>query len=671
MHRAAVLLIVLLSTSLSAFSQQSQKEENDSLVRLLTASRAQLLEENGAAIRKVEGDVMFLHNNTYLYCDTALWCVEGEYIDAMGHVQIVQDNAILSSERLHYDIPNSLATFRGALVQLEDRDSNILRSSNLDYNTRDSIAYFRGGASMMDKDGNVIESQDGKFDSKSNVFTFSGDVEMFSDSAFFSSATLLYETKIDKATFGKSTKGWYGNNHIRSEGGWYDKQAELVCFNSGVYVQTEEYEAWCDELRYEKLTGNARMYRDVQVLDTVHHSMAAGGVLKYDSSPKRVLLTDSPSVIGLMKDNGSAEVDSMFLRADTLIYESLMKYQIQNEVANAQTRLQSLDVDVVQKKKENDMGQSILGEDETVGERDSISAEALAMSAFCDSLSVADSLFIYDSECFPDSAMIAAMDSVVTNWKDTSQVKFFHGYHNVRMFKSKMQMICDSLEYSDLDSIVRLYTAPIVWKDITTQLCADSIQFVIRNNTIDRGMMLSNAMIVAEQVPEKYYHQIKSPEMTGFFAEDGSSLKRFDAFGGVQALFFMEEDSVVTMMNQKEAKILSATFRNGNVKRVLYMDGVKSDVYPVRELWKNEREKLKLKGFEWYQDKRPTDRFAITSQTIRKSIRTEVCDENQFPVFTYTDIYFPKYMKTILNEINERKPLIWKPRVNELKIKTD
>ena len=690
MRRIIVLLTILLSTSLSAFSQQTQQEANDSLVRLLTASRARILEEGGKTLRKVEGDVMFLHNNTYLYCDTALWYVEDQFIDAIGHVQIVQENTILSSDKLHYDIPEDLATFRGVLVQLEDRDSNILRTRNLDYNTRDSIAYFREGASMRDKDGNIIESLDGRFESKLNLFTFSNEVEMFSDSAFFTCDKLLYDTGRELATFETNAKGWFGKNHIRSDGGWYDRISELVCFNKQVYMQTDTYEGWCDEVRYDRRSGNVKMFRDVQVLDTVHNAMAAGGFLDYYDSPRKVFLSENPSVIGMPKDSASVEVDTIFVRADTLILEYLMKYQVKDEIANAESRLKSLDVDVVSNKRANAASDAAaaaakaaseaagrrrsLGkpgekkgetpsaaETPTVAEADTVSPlETMAM--VCDSLSKADSLFIYDVEFGPDSAMVAAMDSVSKNWKDTSQVQFFHGFHNVRMYRSNMQMVCDSLEYSTLDSIVRLYNSPIVWKDIKTQLKADSMQFVVRNGSIDRGIMLSDAMIVSEHIPDKYYHQIKSPEMTGYFTSDGSTLKRFDAVGGVQALFFMEEDSVVTMMNQKDAKIMNVTFRNGEVQKMLYLESVKSDAYPVKKLWKEDPEKMKLKGYGWYKEKRPVDRFAVTAQVIRPSIRHAVLEEEQFPIFSYTTDFFPGYMEGVLKCINEREPVIWRSK---------
>ena len=80
-----------------------------------------------ASYRKVTGPARFLHNGTYLLCDTALWNVESNIIDAWGHVSILQEETVLTSDNLQYLIDEDLAQFRGTLVQLEDKDHNTLR----------------------------------------------------------------------------------------------------------------------------------------------------------------------------------------------------------------------------------------------------------------------------------------------------------------------------------------------------------------------------------------------------------------------------------------------------------------------------------------------------------------------------------------------------------------
>ena len=111
------------------FSQNDGgKADGDSLVRLLSASSAETI-ERGTEIRKVIGPAVFLHNDTYLKCDTAFWYVDREYIDAIGRVSIEQENTILTSDKMHYIIKRDLAQFRGDLVELKDKDGNLLRTT--------------------------------------------------------------------------------------------------------------------------------------------------------------------------------------------------------------------------------------------------------------------------------------------------------------------------------------------------------------------------------------------------------------------------------------------------------------------------------------------------------------------------------------------------------------
>ncbi|MDT3365923.1 MAG: hypothetical protein LIQ26_01390, partial [Bacteroidota bacterium] len=86
--------------------------DKDSLVMLLSAQSARLVEEGGEHYRKVFGPARFLHNGTYLICDTALWNLDRNYIKAMGHVKILQDETVLTSDKLDYLIDEDLAQFR-------------------------------------------------------------------------------------------------------------------------------------------------------------------------------------------------------------------------------------------------------------------------------------------------------------------------------------------------------------------------------------------------------------------------------------------------------------------------------------------------------------------------------------------------------------------------------
>ena len=98
----AYLFLTALSLLGTAAVSVRAQERKDSLVTLVSAKSAQLIERGGESFRKVTGPARFLHNNTYLLCDSALWNVTTNIIDAVGHVQIIQDRTRLSSGSLQY-----------------------------------------------------------------------------------------------------------------------------------------------------------------------------------------------------------------------------------------------------------------------------------------------------------------------------------------------------------------------------------------------------------------------------------------------------------------------------------------------------------------------------------------------------------------------------------------
>jgi lipopolysaccharide assembly outer membrane protein LptD (OstA) len=208
-------------------------------VLLLKAESAQLLEINGESFRKVTGPAKFLHNDTYLLCDTAYWNINTNIIDAMGNVRIIQDRTTLSSNTLQYVVDQDLARFRGDLVQLVDQDKNTLRTKYLDYNTKDSVAVFQDGGAMRDKDGQVIESLYGTYDSKAKLFVFNDQVNMFMDTTFIKTSRLEYRSDLSTAYFGFGTDMWQEDKMLSANDGWYDRTRELFFFRRLHQVQCQ------------------------------------------------------------------------------------------------------------------------------------------------------------------------------------------------------------------------------------------------------------------------------------------------------------------------------------------------------------------------------------------------------------------------------------------------
>ena len=664
------ILLCFISALISCLPVLAQNtDQGDSLVVLMSSQSAQIVDIKGASYRKVIGPARFLHNNTYLLCDTAYWNV-----DAWGNVSILQEETVLTSDRLTYYIDQDLAQFRGSLVQLEDKDHNVLRTRNLDYNTKDSVAIFRRGGSMRDKDGQIIESDNGTYDSKIKTFTFKEDVNMFTDSIFVKTKSLVYESPLNKATFGYGTNAWQQNNMLSSSAGWYDRAREVFLFHNKVHVMSEDQEGWCDSLYFHRLTTEVEMLGRAQVSDTTRNVFALAGNIQYVDSLSKVTLTREPAVISQTEEQDGS-VDTVYLGADKLVYYTLKMYEVDSlELLDSKARLENIAIDPVgeyrrlaAEKAAKEAEEAAMNDPNHRAkvEAEQRKAESLAMpkmetpgssgSADIEEPSLpdmdvqSDSLALSDTTAASDS--LAVTDSLAVEPLDTTKIGFLEALRNVRIYKKNMQVVCDSLVYTDLDSLARLYVDPLVWQDSVRQYAADSITVVVSNGNMEKASLMSNAFITIKE-DEILYDQIRGAEMTAFFDGKGG-LTRFDALGGASALFYIEENGALATVNKTDSKMLSASFKDGELERISYYEAPKNDGYPVVQLSDDEKQ---MKGFNWKPERRPVDRKAVTKLSLRPSERSRYSKISQ-PEFVQTNIYFPGYIGDIRTQIAVRDSL--------------
>lgn len=630
LNKLFIVLITLLHFQISGLAQNSASA--DSLVRLVEAQSAHLIEINGVSYRKIVGPATFLHNNTYLKCDTALWNVNTNIIDAIGNVQILQENTTLTSDRIEYVADQNLAKFRGSLVQLYDRDGNILNTNFLNYNTKDSIATFFSGAAMRNNEGSLIESVNGNYYSKEKQFVFSDSVAMFTDSVLISTSQLRYHTESDIAEFEARTVAWRDSSILYSNYGKYIRPQNLFIFEKDGYILTKEQELWADKLMYYRTTGNADLYENVQVLDTVQKSICLAHKATYRPNPRRIELTKEPAVGMYSYENEVA--DTLFLAADTILYYTKRMYEIDSSwVALAKERLELLGIDPIaihdnERKAARKKSQPAkLGDGKML--KDTTSAAMIA--------DIPDSLKLES----PMEAGNVEVEKVIAPAQDTSQVDFIDAFHNVRFYRSDVQGRCDSLVYTGLDSMARFYSNPVMWQEGKNQFTADSIQALLKNRQLNKINLLTNAFI-AMQEDSVHFNQIKSLEMAAYFADN--ELYRFDALGGVSAIFFMEEDSTITLMDREECKLMTAKIKDNQIQRTRSIQELKQDVFPVYNL---PLEEQRLKGFQWRGDERPVTRFEVTDRKIKPSFRLNV-ESIQQPGYIYTKKYFPDLYEQIL-----------------------
>lgn len=672
-------IISILAAALAVANASAQnKERKDSLVRLIKAKQIELIEHEGRNSRRAI-EATFMHNGTYLICDTAIWQVEEKVINAWNNVKVVQDETILTSERMIYLVDEDLVQCRGGVVQLEDSKHNTLRTHYLDYNTKDSLAYFTDGAAMRDSEGQIIESIEGSYDARSKVFSFRNNVNMFTDSIFIKTSLLDYESTPNRANFLAPIDFWKDGNMLSALRGWYLRPEETFFFTDNVHGTTENQEAWSDSLYYYRTPNDVLLLGNAQIQDSTRNIAALANRIYYTDSLSQVALSNQAAValrtnrlIDIRDSVGAItgkreQADTLYFGADSLFYRTIPRYLVPPADSSAAvSRLSEILTDPVmeyRRKAAEAAAEAKAKAEEEAAERDGRSGlpnsakgkgaqpgakptgpEGPPQAGAQDSL-------VKPPQDEPQDSLAKRQDAPLglADEPDSTSIGFLDAKGNVRAYRQDIQIRCDSLRFNDLDSIARLYINPIVWNDGVRQYSSDSLFALVKNSSLDRVSLQGNAFIITQE-DSLLFDQIKATEVMAYF-DSTAALRRFDALGGATALFFLKEKEKIGTVNKVETKMISAWFKDGDIDKIYYFDAPKNDVYPLAQLKSPDRS---LKGFVWQPELKPKSKKDITTLELRPSERTAYARHPR-TTFKQTDIYFPGYMQGVYKAIEEAK----------------
>ena len=147
----------------------------------------------------------------------------------------------------------------------------------------------------------------------------------------------------------------------------------------------------------------------------------------------------------------------------------------------------------------------------------------------------------------------------------TNRKKNIFAFHHVKLFKDDLQGSCDSLVYLASDSTIRLYTDPVE--------VLDSLRF----------------------------NQIRGKNMVGVLSDN--KLYRIDVTGNGQTIYYAKNKNEKNFgVNRADCSDLTIYIEENKVKGISLLNQPDGTLYPIKELSLNE---LRLKGFSWFDDKRP------------------------------------------------------------------
>jgi lipopolysaccharide export system protein LptA len=264
----------------------------------------------GPDVKRLLGNVVFRHENSIMYCDSAWYYSAENRVDAFGHIHVRQGDTVhLYGDYMRYLGEKKIAEVRKN-VRLIDKET-ILNTENLDFNIQDSYGYYFNGGTINSGE-NTLKSKYGYYYSREKLFFYKGNVELHNPDYTIFCDTLKYQTVQKIAYFLGPTRIISDENLIYCENGWYNTEKKISQFNKHAYLKNKNQVMHGDSLYYERENGFGEAFKNVELFDSAENVILKGEYAYYHEEPEKALLTGRALMIKV------TDSDSIFIHADTL-----------------------------------------------------------------------------------------------------------------------------------------------------------------------------------------------------------------------------------------------------------------------------------------------------------------------------------------------------------------
>lgn len=244
-----------------------------------------------------------------------------------------------------------------------------------------------------------------------------------------------------------------------------------------------------------------------------------------------------------------------------------------------------------------------------------------------------NSITLYGNYCemYEDPEHGFATDSaLIIDWSDSLDYTYMHGdtlftetidstnhiraRHNVRIYKTDMQAVCDSMWYNGKDSIAHLYEDPVCWNN-SNQASADTIHIIIKNGEVDylHGV---GAAVMIQQVTDSFFNQMSGKQAYAYVRE--GEVKEVEVKGNALTVYYPREDNGKFIgVNTTESSTIYMYLIDQQVDHVLFTTETNGTIYPLDQVPAGAD---RLGGFFWATQERPQvpgDVFLKPERTAR------------------------------------------------------
>lgn len=296
---------VMLTLATTTFGQKR--------VRLKDADVLRSGRSGDVRFQRLIGNVVFVQNETTIYCDSAHFYRKENSVEAFGNVRIIEGDSItITGSRLIYDGDQKTAKLRKNVVFNKLRTAT-LYTNNLDYARGPNTANYFSGGRLVDSI-NVLTSNKGYYNANTNLASFKGNVvvtnpdyTMYADSMQYNSRTKdIYFVSETTVINKDSSRAMY-------QGGTYNTLTKLSDLREGI-GESEEFTIEGEEYDLDARRNIARVRGNVVMTSKKENLIIYGQASDYFRNQGITKVYNDAFVAKITADN-----DTLFMTADTLV----------------------------------------------------------------------------------------------------------------------------------------------------------------------------------------------------------------------------------------------------------------------------------------------------------------------------------------------------------------
>ena len=450
------------------------------------------------------------------------------------------------------------------------------------------LAYFYAKENFFKATGDVVFTQGDSLRMTCNKIEYNGDskIALAQGDVFLKRPDMSLKTeklninRVKNEAFYNS-KGVVidSSSTLTSNQGVYFINKKKYRFKSNVIIDNPEYEVNSDQLDYYTELNQAYLFGDSKIIGDTYTIKCERGF--YDLDREK----------GVFKKNATLYYDNKIIKGDSLYFESEKNYAAATKNISI---VDSINNSIIT----GHYGEIFKDKDSAI-----ITRRALAINIIDN-----DSLFIH-------------ADTLVATGPEERRI--LRAYYDVRILKSDLRGISDSLYLDESIGLTKLLSKPlsnqqeqifteadrnlnnpVLWFD-KSQMSGNQIHLIsnTETNKLDSLKILNNVFIIEkDSLSIDGYNQIKGGILDGNFKE--GKLDNIFITKNTEMVYYLynDEDLQLIGIDKTTCSALKMNFDNGEISNITFLVTPNGDVYPEDELPINERT---LKGFSWRKNERP------------------------------------------------------------------